>query len=98
MEMLTMGEYSGEIIQQMIADNVVITNTMYSTKENNPNWHSHENLHICLVFQGGKAETKPCHIFTKKHESSIYLNCIRRLVRFAFQVFFLYIYFLRKYV
>lgn len=69
-----MGEYSGEIIQQIKTESVIITNTVYSNKKNNPNWHSHENLHICLVFQGGKVDTKHTTKYAKKSGSIFFYH------------------------
>ena len=66
MQILPTGEYSGEIIQQVETDQVIITNTYYSSKAHHPHWHSHENLHICLVFQGGKSETQRTTQYTEK--------------------------------
>ncbi len=66
MEILQKGEYTGDIIRRLNIDDTIITNTLYSTKKNNPGWHYHENFHICFVFQGGKADTKKQTSFTKK--------------------------------
>ena len=74
MNILSMGKYSGEIIQQVMADDIIVTNTVYSLQENNPDWHSHENLHVCLVFQRGKAETKSTTKFTEKSGSIFFYH------------------------
>ena len=57
MKVLNSGDYSGKIIQSLDIGDSIITNTLYSDEQNNAEWHSHENLHICFVFQGGKADT-----------------------------------------
>ena len=63
---LNKGKYTGEIIRRVNVGDSIITNTIYSAKKSNPNWHSHENLHISFVFQGGKAETKKETSYTQK--------------------------------
>ncbi len=68
---LNKGEYTGEIVQSYQMDGSIITNTLYSTNKNNPDWHNHENLHICFVYEGGKAEKKNQTIYSKK-EGSIF--------------------------
>ncbi len=71
MEILQKGEYTGDIIKRLTIDDTIITNTHYSVTKNNPEWHYHENLHICFVFQGGKADTKKGTSYTQK-EGSIF--------------------------
>lgn len=71
MEILKKGEYTGDVVRRLNIDGSIITNTHYSTKKNNPDWHFHENFHVCFVFQGGKAETNKNSVFTKK-EGSIF--------------------------
>lgn len=71
MEILKRGEYTGDVIRRLNIDGNIITNTHYSTQKNNPDWHSHENFHICFVFHGGKAETNKSSTYTKK-EGSIF--------------------------
>jgi AraC family transcriptional regulator len=66
MEILQKGEYTGDIIRRLSIDDAIITNTYYSDKKNNPDWHSHENFHISFVFQGGKASTKKQTSYTHK--------------------------------
>ncbi len=74
MQVLHAGEYTGEIIHKLNVENSIITNTLYSTKSNNPAWHYHENLHICFVFQGGKAETKHRTQYTEKGGSIFFYH------------------------
>ena len=57
MQLLNSGEYTGEIKQKMSVDDCIITNTVYSDRISNSDWHYHENFHFCFVFEGGKAET-----------------------------------------
>ncbi len=66
MQNLNSGEYTGEIIQQKVINDITLTNTIYSVKRSNPDWHSHENMHLCLVFEPGKAETKNGPLYTQK--------------------------------
>ena len=74
MKILNEGEYTGEIVQKMNIDNLVITNTRYSEKISNPEWHYHENLHICFVFQGGKAETRQATKYTAQGGSIFFYH------------------------
>ena len=74
MLVLNNGEYTGEIIQRREIDGSTITNTLYSERANNPDWHYHENLHICLVFQGGKAETKNKALYTARDGSIFFYH------------------------
>lgn len=68
---LNEGQYTGDIINIRQIDDCIITHTHYSTQNNSPEWHYHQNLHICFVFQGGKSETKKRTIYTQK-EGSIF--------------------------
>ncbi len=68
---LKKGEYTGDVIQSTHIEGGTITNTLYAVNKNNPEWHYHENLHICFVFEGGKAETKNQTTYSKK-EGSIF--------------------------
>lgn len=74
MEILNAGEYTGDIIHQLQFEEVLITNTLYSAQKNNPEWHSHENLHICFVFQGGKAETRRRTKYTERNGSIFFYH------------------------
>ena len=74
MEILNTGEYTGEIKQKMNFEDVLITNTFYSAKKSSPEWHYHENLHICFVFQGGKAETRNSTKYTEKGGSIFFYH------------------------
>ena len=74
MKQLTKGKYTGDVISKMAIDDSIITTTHYSSKKNNPNWHYHENLHICFVFQGGKAETKKETSYTQKGGSIFFYH------------------------
>lgn len=74
MEILNAGEYTGNIIQSLNFEDVIITNTIYSSKKSNPDWHYHENLHICFVFQGGKAETPHTTKYTQRDGSIFFYH------------------------
>lgn len=78
MIVLNKGEYTGEVIYKKHIDGSTITNTLYSTRKNNPDWHYHENLHICFVFEGGKAETKQQTTYSKKEGSLFFYNAEER--------------------
>lgn len=78
MIVLNKGEYTGEVIHRLHIDGSTITNTHYSTRENNPEWHYHENLHICFVFEGGKAETKHQTTYSKKEGSLFFYQAEER--------------------
>jgi len=70
MGILQKGEYTGDVIRQLSIDDTIITNTLYSAKKNNPDWHYHENFHICFLFQGrGKADTKKQSSYSQKNGS-----------------------------
>ncbi|MDH7447042.1 AraC family transcriptional regulator [Aquimarina sp. 2201CG14-23] len=71
MIVLNKGEYTGDIMHSSYVDGSTITNTLYAINKNNPEWHYHENLHICFVFEGGKAETRHQTSYSKK-EGSIF--------------------------
>ena len=58
MQVLQKGEYTGEIVLSKHLDGSTLTHTQYARQNDNPDWHYHENLHICFVFQGGRSETK----------------------------------------
>ncbi len=74
MDILKKGEYTGDIISSFEIDGSIITNTHYSIKKNNPEWHYHENLHICFVFQGGKADTLKESRYTEKKGSIFFYH------------------------
>ncbi|WP_394750980.1 helix-turn-helix domain-containing protein [Spongiimicrobium salis] len=71
MTVLNKGEYTGDIVRSHQMEGCTITNTVYAAKKNNPEWHYHENLHICFVFEGGKSQTKHQTRYSKK-EGSIF--------------------------
>lgn len=74
MEILNAGEYTGDVVYQMQFEEVLITNTLYAVQKSNPDWHSHENLHICFVFQGGKAETRHGTQYTERNGSIFFYH------------------------
>ncbi|MEM6633224.1 MAG: AraC family transcriptional regulator [Bacteroidota bacterium] len=74
MEILSSGEYAGEVVLQAQIEDVIITHIGYSLKQNDPNWHAHENLHFCLVFQGGKADTKKTTKYADKGGSIFFYH------------------------
>ncbi len=78
MIVLNKGEYTGEIIHRLHIEGSTITNTRYSTRKNNPEWHYHENLHICFVFEGGKAETRHQTTYSKKEGSIFFYHAEER--------------------
>ncbi|WP_299439964.1 AraC family transcriptional regulator [uncultured Aquimarina sp.] len=78
MIVLNKGEYTGDIIYSAQVEGSTITNTLYSENKNNPEWHYHENLHICFVFEGGKAETKHQTIYSKKEGSLFFYHSEER--------------------
>ncbi|MEN0006597.1 MAG: AraC family transcriptional regulator [Bacteroidota bacterium] len=74
MESLTAGQYTGDVIHRLSFEDVFITNTLYSDQESNPNWHYHENLHLCFVFQKGKADTRRATTYTAKGGSIFFYH------------------------
>ena len=58
MNTLLAGEYAGEITRQVKIADAIVSTTEYSVKHSNVDWHSHENLHACLVFQSGKSQNR----------------------------------------
>ena len=78
MTILNKGEYTGEIIHRLQIEGSMITNTLYTVRENNPEWHYHENLHICFVFEGGKAETRHQTTYSKKEGSIFFYHAEER--------------------
>ncbi|WP_347925757.1 AraC family transcriptional regulator [Pontimicrobium sp. SW4] len=74
MKILNIGEYTGEIIHRLNVEGSIITNTHYSIKENNNDWHYHENLHICYVYEGGRADTLKESQYTQKGGSIFFYH------------------------
>lgn len=68
------GQYSGDVVQRSQVDDILITNTVYALNNNIPNWHYHENLHFCFVFQGGKSETKKSTKYTQQYGSIFFYH------------------------
>jgi AraC family transcriptional regulator len=56
--LLKKGVYSGEAIRHFELSNNLITVTQYSANKNMPEWHSHNTIHFCLVFNNGRADTR----------------------------------------
>lgn len=71
---LNKGEYTGEIISNINIDGSILTTTHYSNKKSNSNWHYHENLHICFVFQGGRADKRNDTLYTEKSVSIFFYH------------------------
>ncbi|NAS31899.1 helix-turn-helix domain-containing protein [Flavobacteriaceae bacterium R38] len=74
MRILNAGEYTGDISNRITIDGSIITNTLYSNKKSYPDWHYHDNLHICFVFQNGKAETRNNSLYTQKGGSIFFYH------------------------
>ena len=58
MKSLSKGHYTGEAIRQYALDTNLVTVTQYSEKKNLPEWHCHDSIHFCLVFDRGRADTR----------------------------------------
>ena len=58
MDILSAGEYTGLITRRMTFADAIVSNTVYLSENSNTDWHSHENLHVCFVFQRGKSENR----------------------------------------
>ena len=56
MKVLTKGNYYGSQNREKSFNGILLSEYDYLTPRTD--WHYHENLHICFVCQGGKAETK----------------------------------------
>lgn len=61
---LSPGQYDGSIQARLDIDGCIVSNTQYVV-EKAPEWHAHENLHIALVFQKAKSETRHREVYTK---------------------------------
>jgi len=53
MFILNQGEYTGEIIEKRALSEGIVSTAKYTPESCNREWHSHENLHLSYVFQGG---------------------------------------------
>ncbi|MDW3648987.1 MAG: AraC family transcriptional regulator [Bacteroidia bacterium] len=74
MQILQKGEYTGEIVLSKQIEGSTLSHTQYAQNKGNPDWHCHENLHICFVFQGGKSETKKAQQYTEKDGSIFFYH------------------------
>ncbi|MDB4293402.1 AraC family transcriptional regulator [Maribacter sp.] len=66
MLILNNGEYNGKIVQSAQIDHATVSNTLYASQSERPEWHYHENLHICFVFDEGRAETRHQTTYSEK--------------------------------
>lgn len=58
MFVLNHGKYDGNIQKSLNVDGSIISTTHYVKKNDDDDWHCHENPHISFVFEGaGKSET-----------------------------------------
>lgn len=60
MRKLQEGQYTGEISNYLSIEGGVVSTTQYLGEEHDSDWHSHENLHFCFVFQGGGQSFSTC--------------------------------------
>lgn len=74
MFVLNEGQYTGNIVNKVQVEGSIITHTHYSAPNSSPDWHYHQNLHICFVFQGGKSETKKRTLYTQKAGSIFFYH------------------------
>lgn len=74
MEVLNRGEYAGEIILRRQHEDAIITHTQYALASQRTDWHCHENLHICFVFQGGRSDTVHQSQYTEKGGSIFFYH------------------------
>lgn len=63
---LNTGKYSGKIAKSINVDGNIITNTHYSKKDSNSDWHYHKNPHISLVIQGRDSESRRNSSYKRK--------------------------------
>ena len=70
---LAEGEYTGTIVRKADIDGAIVS-TSILTQASNTAWHCHENLHLCFVFEGGKAETQRQTQFTQKGGSVFFYH------------------------
>ncbi|MEL7530304.1 MAG: AraC family transcriptional regulator [Bacteroidota bacterium] len=78
MEVLNQGEYRGEIVFRRQFEDAIITHTHYAPSPQKGDWHYHENLHICLVFQKGRSETSKQTRYTQKGGSLFFYHAQER--------------------
>ena len=74
MEALNRGEYTGEIILRRQFEDAIVTHTRYALTAKPSDWHYHENLHICFVFQGGRSDTSRQSLYTEKGGSLFFYH------------------------
>ncbi|OJJ20432.1 hypothetical protein BKI52_18410 [marine bacterium AO1-C] len=74
MFVLNEGQYTGNIVNVAQVAGSIITHTHYSAQKSSPDWHYHQNLHICFVFQGGKSETKKRTLYTQPKGSIFFYH------------------------
>ncbi len=70
---LAEGHYTGAIEKSVNIDGGIISKTRYS-RESNPAWHCHDNMHIVFVFQGTKSETRQKERISKKEGSVLFYH------------------------
>ncbi len=63
---LDTGKYTGKITKSLNIDGNIITNTHYSRKESNCDWHYHENPHISFIIKGGDSESRRSISYERK--------------------------------
>jgi AraC family transcriptional regulator len=66
MFVLGRGKSTGEIVNSLSDDGVIISTTHYSAEECNQGLHYHENPHICFLFQGEDIESRNNFSYRRK--------------------------------
>lgn len=67
------GEYNGLIKNSLSVDGAIISETNY-IKNQNPQWHCHENIHVSFVMQEAKSETTKREVYTQKKGNTLFYH------------------------
>lgn len=66
MFVISEGKSTGNIVNSVSGNGIIISTTHYSVEECNHGAHYHENPHICFLLQGGDIESRNNHLYERK--------------------------------
>ncbi|MEL7122669.1 MAG: AraC family transcriptional regulator [Bacteroidota bacterium] len=72
-QVFNQGEYTGKIEDKVSINGGIVSRTYY-TRNSNPEWHCHENLHIVFVFQNGLSQKKRVDNYTDHKGKAIFFH------------------------
>jgi hypothetical protein len=66
------GNYAGQLLKTIAVENFIVSTTQYLESSCESVLHSHENPHICLLYQGSDIESRSNSISYERKAGDIF--------------------------